>query len=173
MAVPRNIALTGFMGTGKSVVARTLGRLTGYNVVDVDTFVERESGMNIKDIFESKGEQAFRDMESAAIERISRGRGQVISTGGGAVLRAGNMEALRLGGGVVVNLRATAEAVYERTRHTGHRPLLQVDDPLARIREMIAEREEYYENADIVIDTGELSVMQVAEEILEIIRWKR
>ena len=173
MAVPRNIALTGFMGTGKSVVARTLGRLTGYNVVDVDTEIERESGMNIQDIFESKGEQTFRDMESAAIERISQGRGQVISTGGGAVLRAGNMEALRSGGGVVVNLRATAEAVYERTRHTGHRPLLQVDDPLSRIRELMSEREEFYENADIVIDTGELSVMQVAEEILESIRWKR
>ena len=173
MAVPRNIALTGFMGTGKSAVARTLGRLTGYKVVDVDTEVELEAGRSIQDIFDSDGERTFRDMESAAIERISQGRGQVISTGGGAVLRVGNMEALRSGGGVVVNLRATAEAVYERTRHSGHRPLLQTDDPLARIRELMSEREEYYENADIVIDTGELSVMQVAEEILENIRWKR
>ncbi len=173
MAVPRNIALTGFMGTGKSVVARTLGRLMGYKVVDVDTEVERESGMSIQEIFFSKGELAFRDMETSAIERISRGRGQVISTGGGAVLRAGNMEALRSGGGVVVNLRATAEAVYERTRRKGNRPLLQVDDPLARIRELMGEREEFYGNADIVIETDEMSVMQIADEILESIEWKR
>lgn len=172
MAVPRNIALTGFMGTGKSVVARTLGRLTGFNVVDVDTVVERESGRSVQDIFESNGEQAFRDMESAAIKRICQGRGQVISTGGGAVLRAENMEALRTGSGVIVNLRATAEVVYERTRHTGHRPLLQIDDPLLRIRELIAEREEFYANADIVVDTDGLSVMQVAEEILDVIGWK-
>jgi len=170
VAVPRNIALTGFMGTGKSVVARTLGRLTGYTVVDVDTFVELEAGRSIQDIFNSDGEGIFRDMESAAIERISRDRGQVISTGGGAVLRAANMEALRSGGGVVVNLRASAEEVYERIGHSGHRPLLQTDDPLARIRELMSEREEFYRNADVVIETGHMSVMQVAQEILDNIR---
>ncbi len=176
MAVPRNIALTGFMGTGKTVVARTLGSLTGYTVVDVDTEVELEAGRSIKDIFNSDGEGIFRDMESAAIERISRGRGQVISTGGGAVLRARNIEALRSGGGVVVNLRATAEEVHERICHDGHaenRPLLQADDPLARIRELMSQREEYYRNADIVVDTGGSSVMQVARKILESVGWKR
>ncbi len=179
MAVPRNIALTGFMGTGKSVVARALGRLTGYKVVDVDAEVERTAGRSINEIFSLDGEDAFRDMEAVAIKRISQGRGQVISTGGGAVLRAANMDALRTGGGVVVNLKASAEAVFERichTRHTGHtgrRPLLQSENPLLRIQELMAKREEFYQRADIVVDTEGLSVMQVADEILESIRWKR
>lgn len=168
----KNIALTGFMGTGKSSVARALGRLTGYHVVDTDSVVEREAGMSIPEIFKLKGEQGFRALESAAIESLAKGRSQIISTGGGAVLRPENMEALRAGGCVVVNLRATAETVYERTRHTGHRPLLETEDPLASIRQMMAERAEYYKNADVTIETGNMAVLEVAEEVLAQIGWK-
>lgn len=168
-AQPLNIALTGFMGTGKSAVARLLGKLTGYKVVDVDHEIEREAGMEISEIFEKLGEPAFRDMESAAMRRIAQGRGQIISTGGGAVLRAENMEAVRSGGGVVVNLAASPETVYERTRHASHRPLLDVKDPLARIREMMSQREKYYANADVVVETDGVSLMELAKEIVELI----
>ncbi len=170
MGRPRNIALTGFMGSGKSAVSKTLGRLTGYHVVDVDSEVQDQAGKTIQEIFDSEGEQAFRDMEMKAVARIAEGKNQIISTGGGVVLKRENMDALRRGG-VIVNLKVSAETVHERTRHNSHRPLLQVDDPLERIRQMLAEREEFYKDADIVIDTDDMSVMQVAEEILESIEW--
>ena len=170
MANLRNIALTGFMGSGKSAVSKTLGKLTGYHVVDVDSEVQKQAGKTIQEIFDSEGEQAFRDMESRAVARIAEGASQIISTGGGVVLRQENMDALRTGG-VIVNLQVSAETVHERTRHCSHRPLLQVKNPLERIRQMMAEREEFYRNADIVIDTDDMSVMQVAEEILESIEW--
>ena len=81
------------MGTGKSVVARALGRLTGYKIVDLDEEIERGAGMGISEIFSSKGgEPAFRDMETEALRRIAGGRGQVISTGGGVVLKKENMD---------------------------------------------------------------------------------
>lgn len=173
MAGPRNIALTGFMGTGKSAVARALGRLTGYRVVDLDEEVESEAGMSISEIFSSKGEPAFRDMETAALKRIAAGHCQVISTGGGVVLRKENMEALRDGGGVIVNLTALPQTVYARTKETGNRPLLEVEDPLGRIRELMEERRPYYEDADEVIDTEDKSPMEIAGEVLERIGWKR
>ena len=170
MANPRNIALTGFMGSGKSAVSKTLGKLTGYHVVDVDSEVQKQAGKTIQEIFDSEGEQAFRDMEMRAVARIAEGASQIISTGGGVVLKRENMDVLRTGG-VIVNLKVSAETVHERTRHCSHRPLLQVENPLERIRQMMAEREEFYRNADIVIDTDDMSVMQVAEEILESVGW--
>jgi shikimate kinase len=161
------------MGTGKSVVARALGRLTGYKVLDLDHEVESGAGMVISEIFASRGEAAFRDMETAALKRIASGRGQVISTGGGVVLRKENMGLLREGGGVIVNLTAPPETVFERTKATGHRPLLDVEDPLGRIRELMEERKPYYEDADEVVDTEGKSPMETAGEILERIGWKR
>ena len=170
MARPRNIALTGFMGSGKSAVARALGKLTGYHVVDVDSEVQDQAGKSIQEIFDSDGEQAFREMEMRAVARIAEGKNQIISTGGGVVLKRENMDALRTGG-VIVNLKVSANAVHERTRHNSHRPLLQVEDPLERIRQMLAEREEFYRDADIVIDTDDISVLEVAQEILESVEW--
>ena len=170
MAKPANIALTGFMGSGKSAVSRELGKLTGYQVVDIDSEVQKQAGRSIKEIFDSEGEQAFRDMESTAVARIAKGKSQIISTGGGVVLRSENIDALHAGG-VIVNLKASAETVHERTRHNENRPLLQVEEPLARIQELMREREEYYQRADFFIETDELSVLEVAQEILESVGW--
>lgn len=171
---PRNIALTGFMGTGKSVVARALGRLTGYGVVDVDARVEQAAGLSVPEIFASEGEQAFREREAEAVREIAKEQGQIISTGGGVVLRSDNMEALRSGGAVIVNLRASAESVFERTKNSSHRPLLETEDPLGRIRRLMAEREEHYRQADLIVDTGGKSPVEVAEEIMEGLKsWTR
>jgi shikimate kinase len=167
VALPDNIALTGFMGTGKSAVSRALANLCSYTPVDVDIEIEKKAGLSISAIFESRGEPAFREMEAEAIRAISKNTGQVISTGGGAVLRKDNMDVLRSGGALIVNLMAQPETVYERIKQTGHRPLLQGDNPLAKIKELMAARQEYYKNADIVIVTDKMTVDQIAKSILE------
>jgi shikimate kinase len=167
-----NIVLVGFMGSGKSAVGRELQRLTGFRLVDVDTEVERAEGMSINDIFSSRGEAAFRDAEAREISRISESRGQIISTGGGAVLRQDNIETLS-GSGAVVCLSASPETIYKRTKRNRDRPLLQVDDPLKKIREMLAQRQPYYDKADATIDTEGKNPFEIATEVLEAVGWKR
>jgi shikimate kinase len=165
----KNIALTGFMGTGKTAVSRELSRLTGFTVVDVDAEIEKTAGMTITEIFARFGEPRFREMETEAIRRISAGERLIISTGGGAVLREENMEALRRKG-VIICLWASPEIVLKRTSGTNDRPLLRVDDPLKKIKEMLEFRRPYYEKADMAVDTEGKSPLRVAEEILERIK---
>lgn len=167
----RNLALTGFMGTGKSAVGRQLKKLTGFRFVDVDHEIEEAEGMSISEIFAHRGEPAFRDIEAAHIRRLCEGRGQIISTGGGAVLRGDNMEALNESS-VLICLMATPEDVYERVRSSRHRPLLDDHDPLGRVRELMAERAPYYDKAGLAVDTTGKSPFEIATEILESIGWK-
>lgn len=167
----RNIVLTGFMGTGKSAVAQELARLTGMKLIDVDTEIERAEGMRIAQIFEDKGEPAFREIESSAIRDIAQTQGAVISTGGGAVMRKENIEALRAGGKIVC-LMATPETIYRRTCTSTHRPLLNAPDPMEKIKELLEIRRPYYERADVVIHTDDNSPLEVAQEILRRLAWK-
>lgn len=167
-----NIVLTGFMGSGKSAVGSELARMTGYRLVDVDHRVERSEGMSISDIFKDRGEPAFRDAEAREVAGLGAGRNQIISTGGGVVLREDNMSTLKEGG-IVVCLTSTPETAYERTRRSTHRPLLKTEDPLARIRRMMREREPYYlKYADVMVDTEGKSPYEIASEILEAVGWK-
>jgi shikimate kinase len=167
----RNIVLTGFMGTGKSSVAREVARLTGLKLVEVDEETERAAGMKIRDIFEQHGEARFRDMETEQVKLIAEGKGQVISTGGGVVLRDENIKALKASG-VVICLWASPEAILERTGRNKDRPLLNVDDPKAKIEELLAQRESCYAQADITIQTEGKTPREVAKEILEKTGWK-
>lgn len=162
----RNIVLTGFMGTGKTAVGKILARRLGLVLVDVDAEIERERKTTIKEIFGQFGEAGFRDIESAAIEKLSAMKNAVLSTGGGAVLRADNMDALRKNG-VIVCLAASPETILRRTGANKNRPLLQVDDPLQKIKELYEFRKPYYEKADIIINTDNMSPAQVAEEIIK------
>jgi shikimate kinase len=161
----KNIVLTGFMGAGKTEVGRVLAQRLGYVLIDVDDEIEKEQHMKIADIFKQYGEPAFRDIECAMIKRLSERQGVVISTGGGAVLRQENMDNLRING-MIVCLTASAGTIYERTKRNKTRPLLSVDDPLAKIKELLAFRQPYYEKADIVIDTERRSPLEVAEDIM-------
>jgi|WetSurMetagenome_2_1015567.scaffolds.fasta_scaffold00030_37 shikimate kinase len=165
----KNIALTGFMGTGKTEVGKALARKLGYSFVDVDAAIEEKSGLKINDIFSKQGEAAFRDMEAEAIRAASGGDCLIISTGGGAVLRRENMDHLRRKG-VVVCLSASPDTILFRTQDSRDRPLLCVEDPLARIRELLAARQPYYEEADIMVDTEGKSPLQIADEIIEEMR---
>jgi len=172
MAFTGNIVLTGFMGAGKTAVAEELAHLTGFTRVEVDEEIERSAGMKISEIFDRHGEPRFREMETAEVARAAQKTGAIISTGGGAVMREENMEPLRATG-VVVYLRARPETVLKRTSGNADRPLLQVDDPMAKIRELLELRGPYYERAEVIVDTDDKSPRQVAEEILDRVGWKR
>ncbi len=162
----KNIVLTGFMGTGKSEVSRELSRILGWNAIDIDTEIEKFQKMTITEIFKRFGEPGFRDIETEVIKMFSKNKNVIISTGGGAVLRQENMDALR-GNGVIVCLTAKPETILQRTSNDDDRPLLQVEDPLRKIKELLEFRRPYYEKADIMIDTDGKTPLEVAEEIIE------
>lgn len=168
----KNIVLTGFMGTGKTEVGRELSHILGWKVIDVDEEIVKAKKMSINEIFGKFGEQVFRNIETEMIGKVSQNRNVIISTGGGAVLRQENMEILRRNG-VVICLWAEPETILRRTSSSSERPLLQVEDPLARIRELLEYRRPFYEKADIMIDTEGKSPFNIAEEILERMGWKR
>lgn len=162
------IAITGFMGTGKTTVGRILARRLGLEFVDTDAIIEAEAGIPITQIFAERGEAHFRDLESAALTAALSRPGRVLSTGGGMLLHAANREALRAAGPTIC-LTATAEAILERTSPDESRPLLQVADPAGRIRELLAERAEAYSQADYHVDTTDLTPEEVAERILTLL----
>ncbi|RMF77840.1 MAG: shikimate kinase [Nitrospirae bacterium] len=162
----RNLVLVGFMGAGKTTVGRLLAARLGWPVVDTDELIEARAGKRIAEIFAAEGEAAFRDLESAVAAELAGLRRTVITTGGGIVERPENRAALRAAGEVVY-LRARPETLYGRVRGSRHRPLLQVADPEARIRELLARRAPLYEEADRIVDTDGLSLEAVVERILD------
>ncbi len=162
----KNIVLTGFMGTGKTEVGRELAHLRGLKLIDIDTQIEKSEKMTINEIFRQFGEERFRDIETEMIEKVSREENVIISTGGGAVLRQRNMDALKRTG-VVICLTAAPATILLRTSSTDERPLLQVENPLAKITELLHSRKPFYERADFMVDTEGKTPLQVAEEIVE------
>lgn len=167
VALRPNVVLIGMMGSGKTSVGRLLADWLGVRLHDIDATIEYEAGCGIPEIFERRGEAHFRELEREAIARAVRGRPCVIATGGGAFVDPGNRRALKAGG-IVIYLRASAERLAERVRRTRKRPLLRDADPLARIRELLAEREAAYREADHVIDTDALRVDEVVARILDL-----
>jgi shikimate kinase len=161
----KNIVLTGFMGTGKTAVGRELSRLLNMELIDVDTEIEKSQRITINEIFKKFGEPRFREIETEMVQKLSEQRNVIISTGGGAVLKQENMDALRKQG-VIVCLMATPETILKRTIRSSNRPLLHVEDPLGRIKELLHFRMPFYEKADIMIDTDGKTPLQIAEEII-------
>jgi shikimate kinase len=168
----KNIVLTGFMGTGKTTIGQVLAQMLHMKLVDVDEEIESAQGMTINDIFKIQGEQHFRDIETAMIKKISQEKNLVISTGGGAVLRDENMRALKEKG-IVFCLSASVETILERTGSSQDRPLLKVENPKEKISELLAYRRPFYEKAGIMIDTDGKSPLLIAEEIMEIVKWRK
>lgn len=162
----KNIVLTGFMGAGKTEVGRKLSNILGWDVIDVDDEIVKAKKMTINELFAQLGEPAFRDIETSTIRDISKRKNVIIATGGGAVLRQENMDVLRENG-IVVHLTATPETILKRTSSNSKRPLLQVENPLQRIKELLEFRMPFYRKADIVVDTDTKTPLQIAEEILE------
>jgi shikimate kinase len=159
-----NLVITGFMGTGKSVVGKIVAQKLGWQFFDTDEIIEQETGIKIPDIFARKGEPYFRDLETKTAKLLSLLYKSVISCGGGMVLKSENMDELERTG-VVVCLAANPETILERTKESG-RPLLAVKDPLAKIKEMLRAREQFYKRCRLLIDTSALSPEQVADKII-------
>lgn len=166
----QNICLVGMMGAGKTTVGRQLAKRLGRRFVDADHEIEARTGVRIPTIFEIEGEAGFRRREAEAIEALTRESGLVLATGGGAVLDPANRRRLREAG-LVVYLRVLPLVLYERTRHDRNRPLLQVDDPLAKLEELFGQRDPLYrEVADVIVDTSAGGVGSLVRRVEQEIR---
>ena len=161
------LALVGLPGSGKSTVGRQLARRLQLPFTDSDQRIEQRIGCSIRSFFEREGEPAFRDVEQEVIEELMQSAAGVIATGGGAVLRPANRERLRTAGRVIY-LNSTPEELFRRLRYDAKRPLLQVEDPMARLRTLYTERDPLYrETAHLVIDTGRPSVPTLVNLVLK------
>jgi shikimate kinase len=165
MSKQDNIFLVGLMGAGKTTVGKLLARQLGKTFIDSDHEIEARTGVGIPVIFEIEGEVGFRKREEAMIDELTARANIVLGTGGGAVLSAAN-RALLKARGAVVYLRGHPEQLYERTRHDKNRPLLQTEDPLARLKTLHAQRDPLYrEVADLTLDTGRQSVASLTRQL--------
>lgn len=159
------ISLVGLPGSGKSTVGRQLARRLGLPFIDSDPEIERRIGCSIREYFEREGEERFRDAEESTIADITQTHQGVLSTGGGTVLRPANRACLRATGHVIY-LRSSPEEVFKRLRHDRNRPLLQVGDPLQRLKDLFALRDPLYrETAHFVVETGRPSVATLVNMI--------
>ncbi len=153
-------------GSGKSTVGKLLARQLGRPFLDSDKEVERQIGETIRTFFEREGESAFRDIEEAVLSDLVRVGAAVIATGGGAILRQAARRCLHANS-TVVYLRTRPEELFRRLRHDTRRPLLQVDDPLARLQELFAFRDPLYvETAHFVIETKRPSVAGLVSTVM-------
>lgn len=169
MQMKKNIALVGFMGSGKSAVGKALSRKLGMIFVDSDEAIVEKERRSINDIFAKEGEPYFRKVEKEVIKEISQREGLVIACGGGVVLDKDNMANLKRNG-VVVYLEVSPEVIFERTKNYTHRPLLNVDNPKKQIEDILRARIPFYSQADYAIDTSKSTIDEVVDKILEILR---
>ena len=162
-----NIALIGFMGTGKSAVGKALAEKLAREFVEMDTMIEEIADKSIPDIFAQDGEIAFRELEIEVAKKVAQGNKQVIACGGGMVLNKINVDRLRETSRMVY-LKASPRKILERTAtDENERPLLDVPDPAQRIRELLDFRKPFYQHsADITINTSRLGVDKVADLII-------
>ena len=161
-----NIIFVGLPGSGKTTIGRQLARRLGVPFVDSDHVIEERLGCSIREYFAREGEDAFRDVEQTVLDDLSRDHRGVLSTGGGAVLREANRRHLHERGHVIY-LRTSPEDVYRRLRHDTVRPLLQVEDPLTRLRALYEARDALYRDAaNFVLETGRPSVATLVNKIV-------
>jgi len=163
-----NVILVGFMGAGKSICGRLLARRLGRCFVETDDLVVARDGRGIADIFSQSGEEAFRRLEGEALEALALKSGDVIATGGGLPCRPGRMEALKKLG-TVVWLRGELPDLLARARRAGGRPMLEGRAPEA-VETLYRERETYYRQAHVTIDTAGLGVDQVVARLVAALR---
>ena len=152
------------MGTGKSSVGRLLAEQLRFTYVDTDDLIVAATGKTITDIFADQGEAAFRDLETKVIADLKARRDSVISTGGGVPVNADNLASLK-SHSLVVCLWSSPEKILENVRGQTHRPLVNVPDPLSKIRELLAAREPFYRQADVLVNTEWRSTREVAQQV--------
>lgn len=165
----QNIFLIGFMGTGKSTVADYLGEHFDMQVLEMDETISDRENMSITDIFEKKGEEYFRNLETSLLKEVGVNGNTVVSCGGGTPMREENVEEMKKNGKIVL-LTATPETIYNRVKNSHNRPLLENNMNVEYISELLGKRQEKYQAAaDIVVETDEKSKDIIANEIIHIL----
>ena len=164
-----NLVLVGMMGSGKTTMGRQLAKHLGKVFVDSDEEIIKRTGVTIPHIFDIEGEAGFRQREAAAIRELVGRDNMVLATGGGAVLDEQN-RALLQQNGIVIYLKASAHDLWLRTRHDRNRPLLQTDNPHAKLTELFQLRDPLYRQmSDIVVQSGKQNahalMLHLADEI--------
>ena len=161
-----NIILIGFMGCGKSSVGIRLSYQLRRTMIDTDKWIEQRQKKTISQIFQESGEEAIRQMETECLKELIRTADrQIISVGGGLPMREENHELLKELGRVFY-LKVTPETVYERVKNDTTRPLLQVEDPMERIRTLMEKRAPVYEAcADVILEASDLTLEEITEKI--------
>jgi shikimate kinase len=156
----------GLPGSGKSTIGKQLAKRLDLRFFDSDLVIEQRMGCSIREFFEREGEQPFRDLEQAVVEELTQNTACVLATGGGVVLRQANRDNLYQRCQVVY-LHSVPEEVFRRLRHDQNRPLLQVADPLTRLKELYDVRDPLYrEAAHFVVETGRPSVSTLVNMIV-------
>jgi len=167
MANQQNIFLIGLMGAGKTTIGRQLASELSLEFFDSDHEIEKRTGVTITHIFDIEGETGFRKRETAMLDELTNKKGIVLATGGGAILKPENRQFL-MSRGTTIYLYANIETLLERTSKDRNRPLLQTENPQAKLEELLEIRDPLYrETADIIIDTGKDSVRLALKEIMD------
>lgn len=165
----RNIVLVGFMGTGKTVVGKAIAGRLNRDFLELDEIIGKREGMSITEIFKKKGEPYFRQIEKEVAKEASQKEEVVISAGGGTIIDEENFKNLKENNKIIC-LKASPDVILARTKNLKTRPLLNVADPRKTIEGLLKKREPYYKKADHCIDTDRLTIEQVVEKIVELMR---
>jgi shikimate kinase len=164
--IPRqNIALIGFMAVGKSAVGRNLAKRLHRRFVDLDRAIEKAAGMKVREIFASKGELHFRQLEKQTLAALLERDGQVIATGGGVILDDENLATLREKT-LLIGLTASIDTLLARTGNGSKRPLLKGGNRRERIADLMGQREDRYAQAHFTVDTSALTLENVVDQIV-------
>ena len=166
------LILVGYMGSGKSSVGKKLSDVLKYNFVDFDTYIEKNVGMKVNDIFKTKGEVFFRKQESLYLKEVLKERNTIVALGGGTPCYSNNLNVIKAEKhSKVIYLKSSIQNLTERLFiEKSSRPLIShlhtKDDLLEFIGKHLFERSSYYEQSDITIKTDSLSIDQVVESVL-------
>ena len=158
-----NLALIGFMGTGKTSVGRLVAEQLHFDYLDTDEMIQAATGKTVAYIFKTEGEKTFRALEQKIVGEIAARNKVVIATGGGLPPHAQNLAGLK-SHALVVCLWASPEKIWERVKNQTHRPLLHNENPQRKIRELLAAREPFYKQADVLLNTELRSIREVAQQ---------
>jgi shikimate kinase len=168
----KNIIITGFMGTGKSVVAKELARKLKMEYIDTDQVIEKRQGLTIADIFTRYGENYFREQENKLVKELSQKENMVIATGGGTLLSSDNARILSQRGQIIC-LYADSQTIYNRVKRKNNRPLLNGENILDKISHLLKERKKIYDNIKWKIDTTNFTTREIVDKIINLLKLER